>query len=117
MVNGAVFAGTAGRGFTTVEAARHAMNGEDVRLSMLDAPPIEDRVRTHGLKKATTPQVAGYGTRLPQPTMWETMGRPGKGFIHSSTFRLNVSAFRGIGGAFRVCSRVVLRVFRRCWGV
>jgi len=32
-----------------------------------------------------------------------TMGAHGRG-LHSSTFRLNVSAFCGIGGAFRGCS-------------
>jgi hypothetical protein len=38
--------------------------------------------------------------------------------LHSSTFRLNVrSAFCGIGGAFRDCLGIVLRVFRRCLGV
>jgi len=33
--------------------------------------------------------------------------------LHSSTFRLNVSACCEIGGAFRVC----LGVFKRCQGV
>ena len=37
--------------------------------------------------------------------------------LHSSAFRLNVSAFCGIGGALRDCLGVVLRVFRRCRGV
>jgi len=37
--------------------------------------------------------------------------------LHSSTFRLNVSAFYGIGGALRDSLGVVLRAFRRCWGV
>jgi len=37
--------------------------------------------------------------------------------LHSSTFRLNVCAFCGIGGALRDCLGVVLRVFRRCRGV
>jgi len=32
-------------------------------------------------------------------------------------FQLNVSAFCGIEGALRVCSGVILRVFRRCRGV
>jgi len=37
--------------------------------------------------------------------------------LHSSTFQLNINAFCGIGGALRVCLGVILRVFRRCWGV
>ena len=39
--------------------------------------------------------------------------------LHSSTFRLNVSAFCGVGGAFRGCSGgvyEVLRGSRRCLG-
>ena len=31
-------------------------------------------------------------------------------------FRLNVSAFYGMGGAWRSCFGAVLRVFRRCRG-
>jgi len=37
--------------------------------------------------------------------------------LHSFTFQLNVSAFCGIGGALRVCSELILRVFGRCRGV
>jgi hypothetical protein len=37
--------------------------------------------------------------------------------LHSSTFRLNVSAFYGIGGALRDYLGVVLRVLRSCRGV
>jgi len=37
--------------------------------------------------------------------------------LHSSTFQLNVSAFCGIGVAWRVCLGVIMRViFRRCRG-
>jgi hypothetical protein len=41
---------------------------------------------------------------------------PGRG-LHSFAFRLNVSAFCGIGGALRICSGVILRVFTRFCGV
>jgi len=37
--------------------------------------------------------------------------------LHSSTFRLNVSAFCGIGGALRDCLGVVLRVCSRYRGL
>ena len=45
--------------------------------------------------------------------VWGNMGRG----LQSSTFRLNVSACCGIGGASRDCLGVVLRVFRRRRGV
>ena len=43
-------------------------------------------------------------------------GQPGPWGLHSSTFRLNVSAFCGTGGTFRGCLGGVKGVFRRSQG-
>jgi len=43
-------------------------------------------------------------------------GPSGRG-LHSFCFQLNISAFCGIGGVFRDCLGVMMRVFRRCRGM
>ena len=60
------------------------------------------------------PVAGGAGRQRPAARRHRHAGVPGRG-LHSFTFRLNVSALCGIGGAYRGCLRGVmgyLGVFR-----